>query len=78
LKKLSALLVVAAVFLAGVLLLPASRVPAVENTGEMGKMSMGTGRETMDMGKMISSAKTRADHEALAAEFEKEAAESKA
>jgi len=35
------------------------------------------GGEKMDMEKMISSAKTRADHEALAADFEKEAAEAK-
>ena len=68
-KRSSALLVVAALFLGGLLLLPASRVPAAEKMDEVGKV---------DMEKMISSAKTRADHEALAADFEKEATEAKA
>ena len=62
-KRVSALVVVTVLFLGAVLLLPASRLPA---------------EEQMDMEKMISSAKTAADHEALAAEYESEAAAAKA
>ena len=62
-KRVNALVVVTFLFLGAVLLLPASRLPA---------------EEQKDMEKMISSAKTAADHEALAAEYESEAAAAKA
>jgi hypothetical protein len=62
-KRVSALVVVMVLSLGAVLLLPASGLPAGEK---------------MDMEKMISSAKTGADHEALAAEYETEATAAKA
>ena len=61
-KRVNALVVVTFLFL-GAVLLPASRLPA---------------EEQMDMEKKISSAKTAADHEAIAAEYESEAAAAKA
>ena len=62
-KRVSALVVVMVLSLGAVLLLQPSGLPAGEK---------------MDMEKMISSAKTAADHEALAAEYETEAAAAKA
>lgn len=41
-------------------------------------LSPGRAADTMDMGAMVSQAKTKADHEALAAEYEKQADDAKA
>lgn len=61
-KRLSALVVMTLLSLGAVLLLPRSGVPAGEEAA---------------MEKMISSAKTAADHEAIAAEYESESAAAK-
>jgi hypothetical protein len=62
-KRLSAVLAIAALSL-GILLLPGA--------------SPLTAEEHMDMEKMISAAKTAADHEAIAAQYEREAAAARA
>ena len=77
-KKLGTMAVIFAMALGAVLLLPARPLPAEEKM-DMGKMAMGKADAgAMDMEKMISSAKSAADHEALAAEYESEAKTAKA
>jgi hypothetical protein len=62
-KSVSAVLVIAVLFLGVVLFLPAGRLTAEEH---------------VDMEKMISTAKTAADHEAIAARYESDATAARA
>ncbi len=62
-QKVSAVLAIAVLFLGVALLAPSNRLTAEEH---------------MDMEKMISTAKTAADHEAIAAQYDREAAAARA